>query len=325
MAYKYDLTVLVISYNPNYGKLMRTLRSAILQKGVHHQIVVADDGSKNNYFAEVEELFRRHHFTDYVLVKNLENIGITMNFYSGLVKAEGEFLKGISPGDYLYAQDTLEKWLAFVREHQLDASFGDAVYFNLEDDQIVTFPKIISRPKTRFLLSVNHYDEYNSKVNVWANADHILGAVYFTKTALVKQYCEPLLGKVKYMEDVLYRIMLLDGIHTVYYPANVMMYEFGTGVSTSMDPKWRKIIADEKTTIVQLLEESGRTDLFTKKLIPFLKHNPGNQKNLQRFMLIARYFPTAALWVIRRSIMIRMGKCYADTAFDQKFMEEIRE
>ena len=44
---KVAVSVLVITYNPKKEKLMQTLNSILLQKGIKFEIVIADDGKNN--------------------------------------------------------------------------------------------------------------------------------------------------------------------------------------------------------------------------------------------------------------------------------------
>ncbi|MCC8174693.1 MAG: glycosyltransferase, partial [Odoribacter sp.] len=70
----YDVSALILTYNPNLQKLLMTLKSFLLQKGLLLQIVVSDDGSEENYFTEVERMFKKYNFTKYKLVKNEHNV-----------------------------------------------------------------------------------------------------------------------------------------------------------------------------------------------------------------------------------------------------------
>ena len=54
MNQDYEITVIVCTYNPDLQKLISTLKSVVLQKGVKIQVIVTDDGSSNNYFNEVK-------------------------------------------------------------------------------------------------------------------------------------------------------------------------------------------------------------------------------------------------------------------------------
>lgn len=50
------------------------------------------------------------------------------------------------------------------------------------------------------------------------------------------------------------RIMIYDGIHVCYYPDLVVWYEYGTGISTSQNDKWEKLLHNDfeaSNTIIQ--------------------------------------------------------------------------
>ena len=50
MKNKYDVSIIVATYNPDLNKLMSTLLSIIIQKGIKFEIIVTDDGSQKDYF-----------------------------------------------------------------------------------------------------------------------------------------------------------------------------------------------------------------------------------------------------------------------------------
>ncbi|MBO6140217.1 MAG: glycosyltransferase [Ruminococcus sp.] len=321
--YKYDVSVLVISYNPDRKKLISTLRSILYQKDVHMQIIVADDGSKNNYFDDIRALFEKHGFSDYVLVANEINLGITKNFYSGLVKAEGEFLKGISPGDYFYNENTLSDIYKYMKKRGLDAAFGNAVYFQMNNKTIRPVHKNIRRPNLNVIYDEKKYRYSVVKSNCWLLKDYTLGAAYFVKRELVLKYCEMILGKVKYMEDVLYRFMLLDDIPIVHYDKSIIMYEFGTGVSTTKESKWKRIMLEEEKVIEKLVIADKRNDKFRKKLKRYYSMNRDNLLTKNISLLLTS--PGTQFWKICRILHVRLGKCYTETSYDKQFMSKIME
>ena len=59
------VSVLVVTYNPQYSKLINTVESILLQKNVRLEIIISDDGSQNNYFEQLEEFFKEHSFSEY--------------------------------------------------------------------------------------------------------------------------------------------------------------------------------------------------------------------------------------------------------------------
>ena len=98
-TFKYTLSIIVVAYNPVVEKMKETLVSAINQEGVDFEIIVADDGSDKEYKDEIIQLFQEYKFKNYKLIMNPKNQGTVRNLLSALDVAEGEYAKGISPGD----------------------------------------------------------------------------------------------------------------------------------------------------------------------------------------------------------------------------------
>lgn len=321
--FKYDISVLVITYEPNKEKYIKTLKSILLQKDVKLQIIIADDGSKNSLIDEAKACFEEHQFNDYIIINNLVNKGTTINFYSGLKVAEGEFLKGISPGDYLFERTTLSQWLSFMRIGGHEVSFGIPVYYGYDKEgDMQPIQRSHGKPMLPSLYSANTYKEQSVKLNCFVLEDYIVGASYFAKTDLVLKYCKDLLGKVKYFEDALYRFMLLDGICSVYYPHEVIMYEYGTGVSTSKSEKWKKIVKEEIRATEDIVIESNRKDEFSKKLIELFK-DKHNGINVMSAKYLMKHFPLIYYWKAKRTFLLRTGKCKTSVECDKTFMKEI--
>ena len=58
MQNKYEISVLVLTYNFIYNNLIKTLDSIISQKNINFEIVIADDGSENNHKKEIIDYFK---------------------------------------------------------------------------------------------------------------------------------------------------------------------------------------------------------------------------------------------------------------------------
>lgn len=63
------------TYNPVYEKMMLTIDSIICQKGVNIELIMTDDGSKNNYFGEIKEHLRNKGVINFELIEYKENQG----------------------------------------------------------------------------------------------------------------------------------------------------------------------------------------------------------------------------------------------------------
>ena len=132
-----ECSVVFCTYNPNWEKLRLTLQSILMQEDCNYKIVVTDDGSEENHFDKVRAYFVRHDFFNFKLVANSQNLGTTRNILQGVYSCEGEFVKPLSPGDFLHGKQALRKWVDFMRGRQeCIMSFCDAIYYHMEKGKI---------------------------------------------------------------------------------------------------------------------------------------------------------------------------------------------
>ena len=97
-----DISVVLLTYNSSLEKTLFSLRSIIKQKDVSFDVVVADDGSKNNNFDEIEQFFIKNNFKDYTLISHKNNIGTIKNFISAIEKVETNYFKDFGQGDAFF-------------------------------------------------------------------------------------------------------------------------------------------------------------------------------------------------------------------------------
>ncbi len=254
---KYDVTLLVASYNPEWYALKRTLCSALNQKNVNFQIVIADDDSKETFYDEVIKLFEKYEYNDFKFLRAETNRGTCLNIYNGLLDSEGEYIKTIGPGDCLFDESVLSSWVYYAKNNFADICFGDSVFF--EKDGTAS-EKIIS--KRRYPQNVSPYikDNYCVKEGIYNYVllgDVVWGSNFLTRRDVMVTYMKRIIGKIKYAEDMIYRMMLADGRKMTYFQHNVIWYEYGSGISTSGDSKWHKIISNERKISNGLITENN--------------------------------------------------------------------
>ena len=274
MDKSYDVSVIVLSYNPDLEKMAQTLDSILMQRRIKLQIIVADDGSKSSPKDWLVNYFQEKGFNDYILVINEENGGTVLNYLSGLKVSLGKYTKAISPGDMLVSPTTLAKWYDFLERSGKGWAFSEAVYYTLEDGErkCVTSKAIpnMTRP----------YFEHRDKLCRWyyiADGDIALGSTMMGLTALQLKYAERIAGRVKYAEDNIWRLMMYFGDVGAYYPRPTVYYEYGTGISTVKSNAWReKIIADWDTASEIMMESKASADKLQKKMLQALKRKKKN-------------------------------------------------
>lgn len=315
---KYDISILILTYNPKWEKLKSTVVSALLQKNLKFEIIVSDDGSQNNYFNKLKELFNEYSFYDYKMLSTDINQGTVKNLNRALLAAEGDYIRDISPGDYLFSDNSLSKWLYFVKKNKIDVCFGNAVYYN--DDNGLRILKHITNPKLKFM-----YKKRNEKDLRWEYIlmeDHALGAAFLAKKNILLKYNTMMLNKVKLCEDYAYRLMLFDHISIYLYDELVVWYEYGHGVSTCNKIRFNKVLKDDSDAtddILLTLEAKKNVDKkYQKYLILYKKIE---NKRFLLWLIWLLLFPKMFLW----RLQMIFKKTYSEINVDLNFFNKINE
>ncbi len=260
-----EISVIILTYNPDLDKLIKTLETILIQKDVDLEIIVADDGSKINRFIEVELYFEKKNFKHYHLISNKENKGTVYNLYSALQEAKGNYVKTISPGDMLCKERVLRNWIDFMVLKKYEWSFSEAIYYYLNEKKSVVV-SVKARPR-----NVKPYLHNNRDICRWNYVvleDIALGAAVLGKRELQLEYCERLLDNVIYAEDNMWRLLMFDGIVGGYFPEYSVMYEYGEGISTSKDGVWEvRLKRDWDNTTCMMFKDYDKLDVTQKKMV----------------------------------------------------------
>ena len=239
---RYEVSIFIITYNSEYEKLIDTIDSILVQENVTFQIVITDDGSKINHFDKIERYFQECNFKDYKLTALNENKGTIANVKNGLLFASGRYVKGLAPGDKIYGKYALRKWLDIIETSSSKWSFCDVVCYHKENG-IEVVDKTMRHP-----LNVKPYisnNVFSCRLNYLLWEDNINGACILSERDFMIKYLDKLYEKIKYAEDNLWRLCMYDGFVPIYCNKVFVKYEYGTGISTSGESKWRSIIKDE--------------------------------------------------------------------------------
>ena len=248
----YDVSVVVLTYNSDYQKTIKTINSVLNQKNCSFEILIADDGSKNNNFKELENYLKSVNFSDYKLIGDGINRGTYSNLFNALKLAKGKYIKPISPGDYLYNDETLSSLYLYSIKNNAKVSFGDAVYY-YQDENLKYYP---NRHHPYFL---RPYIKQNSKKirnNYLISRDAILGAALFYEYDSLLEILNILNGKVKYCEDSTINIMAAKNMTISYLNKSVIFYESDSGISANKKGKWYNLIKEDNRIVFQYLLEN---------------------------------------------------------------------
>ena len=67
-AHSPTASVIIVTFNQNLGRILKTLDSILIQKDISFEIIICDDGSENCYEKELRSYFSSRGFGDYNLV-----------------------------------------------------------------------------------------------------------------------------------------------------------------------------------------------------------------------------------------------------------------
>ena len=236
--FKFDVSIICVIYNSSFERIKLTLDSALVQRGVRFEIVIADDGSADNHKEEIIKLFNEYNFLNYKLVFNEKNQGILSNFLSGLSVSEGKYAKGIGPGDFFYRDTIFEDWINYMETNKKVWSFSDIVnYIKTKSGREVV--SVMANPQ-----DITPYvkgDLKRCRWNYLVLHDIVNGASIICQTNILREYCHRIKSKgIIYAEDNIFRIMMFEGIVGGYFPFSTIFYERGEGISTSNNDVWKK-------------------------------------------------------------------------------------
>lgn len=246
------VTVAVISYNPNLENICNTLKSIIWQRNVDFEIVVADDGSEADLFDIVNQYLKENGFTKYKLIKNKKNQGIIKNVLSALSVAEGKYIKLLSPGDFLYDENTLEKYVNFAEKNNAVACFSNIYPYTVNKNKEIKLLTDIRIPKN--LSAWLKYDLKKIKKNYFIYLDFICGASLIYNTQVFTNYINEISVIANWAEDMVLIYMIANDEPVFYMPdSGGVWYEFGNGVSTQGNTLWAKRLYEDCKNIFHLM------------------------------------------------------------------------
>ncbi len=246
-----DVSVVVLTYNQDNQKLFYTLKSAINQKGVAFEIIIADDGSERFDRESIESWFEGNEFSNYRIIQNVENRGTLSNALSGWRAAKGKYIKQLSPGDCLYNDYSLSNAIEKIESSDAKLAFGIAASYKLENDGIVTYPSYNPRNLTPYYCN----DEESIRFNYVELRDYANGMAFICDAKLLIEYGTMLENKVKYAEDSTYILIVADRNSVIFLNDYFIWYERGTGISSNKSNLWKRRIAKDNRACFQVISE----------------------------------------------------------------------
>ena len=291
------VSVIVACYNPKLEQLFSTLQSILIQIGIDYEIIIADDGSKNDYEKQLVDFFEKSNYRDYKIIKSEVNKGTCKNILNGLKISNGKYIKLISPGDLLYCEYTLRDWVSFTEIEKCKISFGRSVYYNVIEDEI-NILRVKDTPQITKIYSKHQFTRNKAILNYILLKDVAIGADFLCEKQLFEDYLIEISERIVYAEDMAYRLMLVDGVKMYAYDNPVIYYEYGSGISTNGSEKWERIINNEISQINQIIVDriKKHTTVFDKKLSFILPLFGIKSKENLKYLV----FPSLIYWKLKK-------------------------
>jgi glycosyltransferase involved in cell wall biosynthesis len=311
---QYEISVIVASYNPVWEKMKKTLMSILLQKHINFEIIIVDDGSKDDLFNEIRQLFYKYDFNCYRLSPSIKNEGTVKNLYRGIQLAVGDYIKTISPGDCLYNEYTLANWYSFVKRNKFSVSFGDYICYNEHDCQCNI---VVKKHSPYNAATFSKFTERNKMIYLVLH-DYAIGSTFLSERRLTKKYFSIIENKIKYAEDCIFKLMIFQNIPLQYYSDIVIWYEVGTGISTSGSQFWQSAIEKDNfvcDNIMQQLNKNSMDQFATK----YFKLVNCDKKGIKRKIYALILFPSLFIEVLYRKFFKKYTTKRADKRFYHKF------
>lgn len=306
-----EVTVLLLTYNPNLNKLLTTLHSILLQKNVNIQIVISDDGSKESHMSEAEHYLKKQEFHNYRILLRKQNGGMVAGTYDALKLCKGKWLKMISPGDYLYGENSLRNWIDFMERNKLGVSYADAIYYRWHNNRIK--PVRVKNHPQHIGGGIAGYIHQLVYDDIW------LGAAVLADTDLMRKYIVKIYPHVKYAEDHVYRFMAYAGEKCGYFQQCTLLYEYGTGISTAGEDVWSLRLKRDWEEADKILVTQHCNNSKLRRMVKYRIKMKKKESVFSRHIFGFFHLPTYYINRMRQKIFPR----YSCTDPDERILNEI--
>ena len=249
------LTIVILQYRPDAAALRRTLASLAMQDTRDFAVVLGDDGSAEDYFADSRAYLAAHGITAVQTAKLTPNGGTVKNAQNALRAASTHWVLMLSPGDFLYDETTLSWWLERLQNDAPRVAFGKQAYFAPGDDP---HPVPGESPFDRTPYDPAHYDAKTICRNMLLYDDGISGAGLVYERELLLAAMDKMAGRVRLAEDFSLRMFAVQGVRITRYDRLTVWYEYGAGVST--DERARARMLGEWRAMLEVLREEFPQD-----------------------------------------------------------------
>ena len=264
------VSVIIATYKPVLERLLFSIDSVVRQQGIDFELIITDDGSINNCFEEARAYIEKKGFQNYTLLSHEKNAGTVKNILDAVYHAKGQYVRTIGTGDALYGTTSLKDHVDFLEKSKRKWSFGQMIYFTIDDSGKREYIRHQSRPQL-----TKSYLEGNDKKcmrQYCTFRDVATGTAILYEKNTIREYLELIQDKVIYCEDYIGEIMTYDGLVAAYYPEPVVLYEFAAGGVTDQTNRgwqdWREKIMNDiaAADLIMISRDNTPDDSLHRKI-----------------------------------------------------------
>lgn len=264
------ISVVLMTYNQEFSSVLLSIESVLRQEDCEFELVIADDGSKEDQTPAIKSYLSQRGFSSFSFVRSAQNRGIVSNLLAGIRAASSPIIKPLSPGDLLYRPDTLNSIEAFCNDTGAEIGFGKLTGYSSEGSRTRVFP--YDAPTNAEVYNDMTVSCKSLAKGQLINTDWIPGCSLFYRRDLITRYLLKLKEEygVIYSEDLTCPLITLDEVRIRYLDRPVLWYEVGTGISTAGGKASRtRLYRDHHAFFAKLLEQNPNSSLYRSAMRAF--------------------------------------------------------
>lgn len=131
------VSIVVLTYNSS-EYILETLDSIKTQDYPNIELVVSDDGSKDDTFLTVNNWINQYgcKFKRAVSITANKNRGTCCNYNNGVINSSGKYIKTLDGDDCLNGSDSISRYVEFMLNHDCEICISDVNLFTKDDMDI---------------------------------------------------------------------------------------------------------------------------------------------------------------------------------------------
>lgn len=255
-------SILIVTYNPIWEKLLFTLESIMKQKFEDYEIIISDDGSKDNCFDKIQKYFEKYHFAEYQLLSHEKNQGTVKNIIDALEHAKGKYIRDFGPGDGFYSKNSLQQVYDFLSQNDYEACFGLMRGYCVDSTGEIRYSEF-QHPFD--IEAYKRHDKERIKKNLVLYRDNASGACTCYTKEYYLNYLKRIENIVIYTEDIFQIMAGIDERELQFYPNYLVWYETDTGVSTKKKTHFTELLDRDVEEFYRLLQKEYPKETYVIK------------------------------------------------------------